>query len=149
LVPTIEHEQIALLWCDQNKNEELAASGRSLILAYFDAAIIDQYYHQDDEALARIGQEFVERLFPELRGYRDMVYVSRVPLAIPNPTTGAYAAVHALKASLDPCDRVQFAGDYFTCTGQNSAIHYGNLAASNISSSPLIRARAHAAASAT
>jgi protoporphyrinogen oxidase len=149
LVPTIEHEQIALLWCDHSKNEELAASGRSLILAHFDAAIIDQYYDQDDEALARIGQEFVERLFPELRGYRDMVYVSRVPLAIPNPTTGAYAAVHALKASLDPHDRVQFAGDYFTCTGQNSAIHYGNLAARNISSSPLIRERANAAASAT
>jgi oxygen-dependent protoporphyrinogen oxidase len=134
LVPTVEHEQIALLWCDHNKNEELAASGHSLILAYFDAAVIDQLYHQDDDALARICQEFVERLFPELRGHRDMMYVSRVPLAIPNPTTGAYAALRALKMRLDPRDRVQFAGDYFTCTGQNSAIHYGNLAAHRISS---------------
>lgn len=132
LIPTIEDGNFSLIWCDSNKNPETAPPGHSLILAYFDAEVASRFYDHDDESLARIAQELVEKVFPELRGHRDMVFVSRVPLGIPHPTPGAYAAVHALKQQLDPDDRVQFAGDYFTCTGQNSAIYYGGLAAANV-----------------
>ena len=34
-----------------------------------------------------------------------------------------------MKTRLDASDPVQLAGDYFTCTGQNSAIFYGQAAA--------------------
>jgi hypothetical protein len=53
-------------------------------------------------------------------------------MAIPNPATGVYKAIHAMKQRIDPADAIQLAGDYFTCTGQNSAIHWGRKAAENV-----------------
>ncbi len=55
----------------------------------------------------------------------DMSHVTRWPMAGPNPATGIYAKVAAMKARINPDDCIQLAGDYFTCTGQNSAIYWG------------------------
>ena len=62
----------------------------------------------------------------------DMSHVTRWPMAGPNPATGIYAKVAAMKARINPDDCIQLAGDYFTCTGQNSAIYWGRKAAENL-----------------
>ena len=98
----------------------------------YDDTANDDSYNRSDEYLVRQGCALLEKLFPELKGTLDMPNVTRWPRAIPNPETGMYAKVAAMKAQINPNDRIQFAGDYFTCVGQNSAIHWGRRAAENL-----------------
>ena len=127
-----EHARISLVWMDHNKLPESAPEGHSLISCYVESALNDDCFGMTDAELIGIGSEYVERLFPELRGTLDMSRVSRWPLAIPFPETGVYTEIHALRQRLNPQDRIQYAGDYFTCTGQNSAIYYGTQAARHL-----------------
>jgi oxygen-dependent protoporphyrinogen oxidase len=132
LIPTAENPAVGLLWLEHNKNHDRAPPGHALFTVYSDECANDEYYVKDDEALLQFATDFVENLFPEIRGGRDAVQVTRWPCAIPNTATGIYKDMFAMKARMDPADTVQFAGDYLTCTGQNSAIYYGKRAAQNI-----------------
>ena len=85
-----------------------------------------------DERVTSIARNYLEKLFPELQGQCDLELATRWPIGIPFPEPGVYREVHKLKQQLSANDRIQYAGDYFTCTGQNSAIYYGRLAAENI-----------------
>lgn len=129
-----EHAQIALIWIEHNKSADAAPDGHGLITCYFDAAAGSHML--TDDALVAAAADYVERLFPELQHQREMALVTRWPLAIPFPRPGAYAAVHALREGLDLQAAVQYAGDYFTCIGQNSAIHHGRQAAARLLRSP-------------
>ena len=131
-MPQQEHAQIALVWMEHNKNDECAPPGHSLISCYFDDGCAENCYGMSDDQVSTIAREYLERLFPELAGQCDMALVSRWPLGIPYPEPGVYREIHKLRQQLLPGDRIQYAGDYFTCTGQNSAIHYGKKAAENI-----------------
>ncbi|VWX50216.1 NAD(P)/FAD-dependent oxidoreductase [Novosphingobium sp. 9U] len=132
LVPVVEHPNIGLVWLDHNKLAETAPGGHSLITCYFEEGGLDQLAARSDADFVEIAQRLVERLFPELAGTRDMAEVLRWDRAIPNPAPGVYKAIHTMKHRLDPASPIQLAGDYFTCTGQNSAIHWGQVAAGNL-----------------
>lgn len=132
LVPTVEHPHIGLVWLDHNKLSETAPPGHSLVTCYFEEGGLDSVTPPLDETFVSIAEAFVTRLFPELKGSRDMVSVMRWRRAIPNPAPSVYRAIHAMKQQLDPASPIQLAGDYFTCTGQNSAIHWGQAAAANL-----------------
>ncbi|MDB5971492.1 MAG: Protoporphyrinogen oxidase [Hydrocarboniphaga sp.] len=132
LLGAVEHQQIGLIWAQHNKNPDRVPAGHSLFTVYFDEAINDQYFNAGDESLVDIASTYVERLFPELGGQRDLSHVTRWPLAIPNPAPGYYRQIHEMKARIDPADRLQLAGDYFTCVGQNSAIYYGKQSAERL-----------------
>lgn len=132
LVPVVEHENIGLVWLDHNKLPETAPVGHSLITCYFEEGGLDQLTDVGDAGFIDIAEQLVLRLFPELAGTRDLAEVVRWERAIPNPAPGVYTGVHRMKQLLDPSDPIQLAGDYFTCTGQNSAIHWGQVAARNI-----------------
>jgi oxygen-dependent protoporphyrinogen oxidase len=127
-----ENAQIALVWMEHNKSPECAPPGHSLITCYFDDANSDDFYNMDDEKITEIAQAYLEKLFPELQGQCDLSKVSRWPFAIPYGEPGVYRAIHELKSQLTPADRIQYAADYFTCVGQNSAIYYGRCAAENL-----------------
>lgn len=131
-LPKSEVKEIALIWIEHNKNAECVPAGHGLITCYFDDACGDDCYNMDDGQVIDIARSYLEKLFPELRGECDLARVSRWPLAIPYPEPGVYREIHKLRRQLSPGDRIQHAGDYFTCTGQNSAIHYGNQAAENL-----------------
>lgn len=131
-LPKQATKEIALIWVEHNKNPECAPPGHSLLTCYFDDACADDCYAMDDARVIDIARAHLERLFPELQGQCDLARVTRWPLAIPYPTPGVYRQIHALRQKLAPDSRIQHAGDYFTCTGQNSAIHYGRLAADNL-----------------
>jgi oxygen-dependent protoporphyrinogen oxidase len=132
LLGTVEQPEITLLWQEHMKNNDRAPAGHSLFSVYSDEAANDEWYGRSDEELIALATRFVERLHPELKGHQDATLVTRWPMAIPNPSPGVYKALFAMKQRLNPADSVQLAGDYFTCTGQNSAIHYGKRAAENI-----------------
>lgn len=132
LVPTVEHSQIGLLWMEHGKGEEVAPAGHSLMTCYFEEGGIDEVQPDTDARYVEIAEAFITRLFPEVAGTRDMESVVRWKAAIPNPAPGVYRALHAMKQQLDVTSPIQLAGDYFTCTGQNSAIHWAEVAAANI-----------------
>ena len=132
LVGTAEHAQIGLLWLEHNKLAESAPEGHSLFSVYFETAGLDSIAPVDDERLIVIGRQFVEKLFAEVAGCLDLQRVTRWQRAIANPAPGVYRAVHEMKSRLDPTSRIQLAGDYLTCTGQNSAAHWGAIAADNL-----------------
>jgi oxygen-dependent protoporphyrinogen oxidase len=127
-----EHDEIGLVWLEHNKNTDRAPPGHSLFSVYFDEAANERCFSLPEVDLAAIAGAFLEKLFPELRGARDLTRVTRWPLAIPHPAPGVYREVHRMKSRLLVCDPVQLAGDYFTCVGQNSAIHYGRVAAERL-----------------
>jgi len=132
LLGTAEHRQIGLIWLEHNKDPGTAPAGHALITCYFEHSGLAELGETDDAGIIAIAQALVEQLFPELRGQRDLAEVSRWPLAIPNPAPGIYKAIDAMKRRIDPENPVQLAGDYFTCTGQNSAIHWGQKAAETV-----------------
>lgn len=133
MVPTIENPYIALIWLEHNKGEDdIMPLGHGLFTVYFDEAALDDVKSGSDEEFGEIATSYLEKLFPELKGHRDMMAVSRWKLAIPHPTPGHYRAVNAMKSRIDPAGPIQLAGDYFTTTGMNSAIHWGQKAADNI-----------------
>lgn len=131
-VPDKEEAQIALVWLDHNKLPVSAPPGHSLITCYMNNITGDQFNEMDDQAFIGKAAGFLQLHFPELEGHLDLTRVSRWPLAIPFPEPGAHTALHQLKQRLSPESPIQFAGDYFTVTGQNSAIHYGHKAAETL-----------------
>jgi protoporphyrinogen oxidase len=132
LVPTIEHSQIGLLWLEHNKLEGAAPAGHSLFSCYFEEGGLDTIQPPSDEHFIEVAQKFVTKLFPEVDGAPDMTNVTRWEVAIPRTAPGVYKAIHETKSRLDPASRIQLAGDYLTCTGQNSAIFWGQSAADSI-----------------
>jgi oxygen-dependent protoporphyrinogen oxidase len=132
LIPAVEQPEIGLLWLEHNKNPDRAPPGHALFTVYSDEAANADCYSRSDAALVELGSAFVERLFPELKGHLDVTHVTRWPCAIPNTAPGIYKEMFAMKQRMDPRDPLQLAGDYLTCTGQNSAIYYGKRAAENI-----------------
>lgn len=132
LVPTVEQPEVGLLWLEHNKNLDRAPPGHALFSVYSDETANDRCYPADDAELIRLATGFVQRLFPEIQGHQDLAQVTRWPCAIPNTAPGIYKEMYAMKARMDAADTVQLAGDYLTCTGQNSAIYYGKRAAENL-----------------
>ena len=132
LVGTAEHPQIGLVWLEHNKLAEAAPPNHSLFTVYFEERGLDSVQPGSNECFVEIAVEFVTKLFPELVGQCDFTNVGRWQRAVPNPAPGVYRAMHEMKSRLDPASRIQLAGDYFTCTGQNSAIYWGNVAADNL-----------------
>lgn len=132
LLSAREHAQIGLIWLEHNKNVDRAPAGQALFSVYFDEAVNDQYFDRDDAQLIALAGGYLEQLFPAMRGTRHLAHVTRWPLAIPNPAPGVYTHLRAMKSRIDPHDRIQYAGDYLTCVGQNSAIYYGRIAAQNL-----------------
>jgi protoporphyrinogen/coproporphyrinogen III oxidase len=71
-------------------------------------------------------------LFPELRGTVDFTYVRRWPVALPHTRVGVYQRIAEFTSNTDPTSHIQFAGDYLSQTGQNTAVAWGNRAAANL-----------------
>jgi protoporphyrinogen oxidase len=67
-----------------------------------------------------------------LRGTVDFTYVRRWPVALPQTSVGVYQRIAEFTSSIDPTSRIQFAGDYLSQTGQNTAVAWGNRAAANL-----------------
>jgi oxygen-dependent protoporphyrinogen oxidase len=78
-------------------------------------------------------------VFGELRGNVEFTHVTRWACALPHTQIGAYKRIGEFNAALDPRSRIQFAADYMSAAGQNTAVEFGNRAAATLE-----RARAEA-----
>lgn len=134
LVSTQEIPDITLVWLDHNKCDDRAPAGHSLLYFYYDDAVAESAAAKRDDELVVQCAGIAEKLFPELAGQLDMNHVTRWPQAVPMPAPGIYKRMHQVRQNLDAqsTGRVQLAGDYLSCVGQNTAVVYGNRAARNL-----------------
>lgn len=134
LLSSVENPRITVIWLDHNKVANCAPAGHSLIYLYYDDAVAEQAWNTDDQALVKECSTFLEQVFPELNGALDMSYVSRWSKAVPLASPGVYRKIRQVRCNLDENsnNKVQLAGDYLSCVGQNTAIHYGTKAAKNL-----------------
>ena len=61
-----------------------------------------------------------------------MTYVRRWSPALPHTMRGVYRAIGEFAAGLDATSPIQYAGDWLSQTGQNTAVAWGERAAENL-----------------
>ena len=134
LLSAHENPELTLLWLDHNKVSDRAPAGHSLLYMYYDDAVAQKAWGKSDDELVADCTAFVERVFPELANKMDMSHISRWQRAVPLPAPGIYRKMFQVRRNLDANrdSRVQLAGDYLSCVGQNTAIVYGEKAADNL-----------------
>jgi oxygen-dependent protoporphyrinogen oxidase len=86
----------------------------------------------DCEVLVDRTLRTVFEVFPELRGTVDYTHVTRWRRALPFTRIGSYKEIGRLNATIDPRSPIQYAADFMSAVGQNTAAEYGNRAARNI-----------------
>jgi protoporphyrinogen oxidase len=132
MVPKAASREIGTLFLEHIKAPDRAPAGTSLITAFFpDEPDIDTMTWSDDR-LTTTGREFIDRLFPELRGHFLGARLKRWPYAASQADVGYY---QALRKFLDdyPADApVQMAGDYMALPSQETAVVAGGRAARRI-----------------
>jgi oxygen-dependent protoporphyrinogen oxidase len=64
--------------------------------------------------------------FRELRGTVAFTHLTRWRRALPLTRIGAYQNIGRLNAALDPASPVQYAADFMSAAGQNTAVEFGN-----------------------
>lgn len=133
MLPVAETQEHALLFLEHNKGPDRAPKGHSLVTVFFDDVALDSSLRKSDAQLIENTARFVEQVLPELRGAMDMSHVRHWgELALTNPDVGLFKLIEGVNRKLDPNDPVQYAGDYFSTAGQNTAIVYGKRAAHNL-----------------
>ena len=131
-LPAAEDSEICMIIVENNKAPDRAPAGHGLLSVSWEMSAAAAWtQHSDDELIERALQT-VLRLFPELRGTVDFTYVRRWPVALPHTRVGVYQRIAEFTSTIDPASRIQFAGDYLSQTGQNTAVAWGNRAAANL-----------------
>ena len=130
--PACEFAELALVFLDHNKCADRAPEGHYLIDTHWEAEASRANINASDDELIEKTIAEVVRLFPELAGAIDMTHVARWQRALPLTGPGSYQKIAALNASLDASSRIQYAGDYLSGAGQNTAVAMGQRAAKNL-----------------
>ncbi|EHB59181.1 amine oxidase [Mycolicibacterium rhodesiae JS60] len=132
MLPPAESREIALFFQDHHKDPARVLAGHGLFSLYFELAAAEALFDAPDEAVIEIAVDTLLRLWPELRDTIDFTHVHRWAQALPHPKVGTYQRIAEFNAALDPTDRIQFAADYMSEAGQNTAVVVGNRAARNL-----------------
>lgn len=131
-LPAAEDSEICMIIVENNKAPDRAPPGHGLLSVCWEMSAAAAWMQcSDDELIARSLQT-VLRLFPELQGSVDFTYVRRWQVALPQTRIGVYQRIAEFTSNIDPASRIQFAGDYLSQTGQNTAVAWGNRAAANL-----------------
>jgi protoporphyrinogen/coproporphyrinogen III oxidase len=131
-MPPSEDPCVALMFLDHNKNPDRVPAGRGLIGCCWEARASTSHFEAPDDALVERTLQSVFRVFPELRGQVEFTHVTRWAAALPHTRIGAYKLIGELNARIDPQSRIQFAADYMSAAGQNTAVEFGTRAAENL-----------------
>jgi protoporphyrinogen/coproporphyrinogen III oxidase len=132
LLPAREEPTIATLFLEHNKCADRAPAGHSLMTAYIEVSVSDRIWAWSDEQIVEQTLSSLYRLFPEMRGKVDLTHVQRWSVALPLLQIGGFAEIGRLNDRRDRKERVQFAGDYLSAAGQNTAVAFGVEAARNL-----------------
>ncbi|MCV7102831.1 protoporphyrinogen/coproporphyrinogen oxidase [Mycobacterium palustre] len=131
-LPAAEDHEICMIIVENNKAPDRAPAGHGLLSVSWEMSAAAAWMQRSDEELVARSLQTVLRLFPELRDTVDFTYVRRWPVALPQTRVGVYQRIAEFTSGIDPTSRVQFAGDYLSQTGQNTAVAWGNRAAANL-----------------
>ncbi|MBB3600589.1 oxygen-dependent protoporphyrinogen oxidase [Mycolicibacterium sp. BK556] len=140
MFPSTESPDIALMFLDHNKAPDRAPAGRGLLSCLWEAGASERMIDLPDEVLIEHTLKSVYASFPELRGTVDYTHVTRWRRALPFTRIGAYREIGRLNAALDPRSPVQYAADFMSAAGQNTAVEFGRRAAQNLLAGPLATA---------
>lgn len=131
-LPAAEDREVCMIIVENNKAPDRAPSGHGLLSVCWEMSAASAWMQRSDDELVARSLQTVLRLFPELSGTVDFTYVRRWPVALPQARVGVYQQIAEFTSSLNPRSRIQFAGDYLSQTGQNTAVAWGNRAAANL-----------------
>jgi oxygen-dependent protoporphyrinogen oxidase len=131
-LPGCEDREVALMFLDHNKCPDRAPAGHGLIGCCWESRASTAWFERSDEEIVARTLESVARLFPEVAGHVNHTHVVRWAQALPHTQIGAYRGIGEFNAGLDPADRIQFAADYMSAAGQNTAVEFGTKAARNL-----------------
>jgi oxygen-dependent protoporphyrinogen oxidase len=128
--PRGEDREIAMIIVESNKAPDRAPRGRGLFTVSWEMSAADDWYDRSDD-------EIVERSLQTLTGLVgdlgvELTYVRRWSPALPHTKPGVYRAIGDFAASIDPRSPIQYAGDWLSQTGQNTAVAWGQRAAANL-----------------
>lgn len=131
-LPAAEDREICMIIVENNKASDRAPAGHGLLSVCWEMSAAAAWTQRSDDELVARALHTVLKLFPELLGSVDFTYVRRWPLALPQTRIGVYQRIAEFTSNIDPSSRIQFAGDYLSQTGQNTAVAWGNRAAANL-----------------
>ncbi len=128
--PRSEDSEIAMIIVESNKARDRAPAGRGLFTVSWEMSAADAWFDRSDE-------DIVERSLRTLVGLVgnlgvELTYVRRWSPALPHTKPGVYRAIGDFAAGIDPTSPIQYAGDWLSQTGQNTAVAWGERAAANI-----------------
>jgi len=132
MFPSVEQPDIALMFLDHNKAPDRAPTGHGLLTCLWETGASERMIDAPDDALVELTLTTVFEVFPELRGTVAFTHVTRWRRALPFTRIGAYRDIGRLNAALDPASPVQYAADFMSAAGQNTAVEFGNRAARNL-----------------
>lgn len=131
-VPTVENEDLCLIFLQHNKAPDRTPPGQGLVTLYTDTLATPRYMGLSDPAIEAWARSEIERLFPELESHFLFSTVTRWPIVgyLANP--GFWRRTRALLRALPETARVQIAGDIFGAGSMESAVTWGQNAAERI-----------------
>jgi oxygen-dependent protoporphyrinogen oxidase len=132
MFPSSENSDIALIFLDHNKSRDRAPAGRGLLSCLWETGASERMIDGPDEVLVEHTLASVYASFPELRGTVDYTHVTRWRRALPFTRLGSYREIGRLNALLDPNSPVQYAADFMSAAGQNTAVEFGTRAARHL-----------------
>jgi len=132
MFPSVEDPDIALMFLDHNKAPDRAPAGHGLLSCLWETGASERMIDASDEQLVDHTLASLFAVFPELRGTVEFTHVTRWRRALPFTRIGAYQDIGRLNAALDPASSVQYAADFMSAPGQNTAVEFGNRAARNL-----------------
>jgi protoporphyrinogen/coproporphyrinogen III oxidase len=132
MFPSVEDPDIALIFLDHNKAPDRAPAGHGLLSCLWETGASERMIDASDEQVVEHTLASVFAVFPELRGTIEFTHVTRWQRALPFTRIGAYQDIGRLNATLDPHSTVQYAADFMSAAGQNTAVEFGNRAARNV-----------------
>lgn len=136
LVPSASSAEIAALFLEHVKAPDRAPAGQSQLTVFFNLKSPIDFASWSDERLVKVARDFVEDVFPELRGhYRDS-FLTRWHYAAHLGNVGYYQALDEFLRMHPADDPVQVAGDYMAVSGQESAVVAGVNAARRLLQQP-------------
>jgi oxygen-dependent protoporphyrinogen oxidase len=127
-----EDPDVALIFLDHNKASDRAPAGHALFDACWETDASRRMMDASDEEIVERTLSTIYRLYPDLRGAMDFSHVTRWVKALPHTGIGAYRHIGEFNAQLRADARIQFAADYMSAAGQNTAVAFGDRAAQNL-----------------
>jgi oxygen-dependent protoporphyrinogen oxidase len=129
--PRGEDDEIAMIIVESNKARDRAPAGKGLFTISWEMSAADAWFDRPDDEIVARSLKALTGLVGDLGV--ELTYVRRWSPALPHTKPGVYRAIGDFAAGIDATSPIQYAGDWLSQTGQNTAVAWGERAAANLS----------------